>query len=117
MYVRIVTFALAGITEDDYRRHAAAVAEAFTAWPGLLGKVWLGDRERNRYGGVYLFATRADADRSRSTPLFAGLAANPAFTDLAIEEYGTLPEATAVTWPDPASGDRQDVGLGKGGCA
>ena len=99
MYVRIVTFALAGITGDDYQRHAAAVAETFTTWPGLLGKVWLGDRDRNRYGGVYLFATRADADRSRSTPLFAGLAANPAFADLVIEEYETLPEATAVTWP------------------
>ena len=99
MYVRIVTFTLAGITGDDYHRHAAAVAEAFTAWPGLLGKIWLGDRDRNRYGGVYLFATKADADRSRATPLFAGLAANPAFTDLAIEEYTTLPEATTVTWP------------------
>ena len=99
MYVRIVTFALAGITGDDYRRHAMAVAGAFTAWPGLLGKVWLGDRDRNRFGGVYLFATKADADRSRSTPLFAGLTANPAFSDLAIEEYETVPEATAVTWP------------------
>lgn len=99
MYVRIVTFALTGITGDDYHRHATAVAEAFTAWPGLLGKVWLSDRVRNRHGGVYLFATKADADRSRSTPLFAAPAANPAFTDLAIEEYEALPEATAVTWP------------------
>jgi hypothetical protein len=99
MYVRIVTFTLAGITDDDYQRHAAAVAEAFTTWPGLLGKVWLSDRDRNRYGGVYLFATKADADHSRSTPLFAGLAVNPVFTDLAIEEYETLPDATAVTWP------------------
>ena len=99
MYVRIVTFTLAGITAADYQRHAAAVAEAFTAWPGLLGKVWLSDPDRNRYGGVYLFATSADADRSRSTPQFAGLTANPAFTDLVIEEFETLPEATTVTWP------------------
>lgn len=99
MYVRIVTFTLAGITGDDYHGHAAAVAAAFTAWPGLLGKVWLGDRDRNRYGGVYLFATKADADGSRSTPPFAGLTANTAFTDLAIEEFETLAEATAITWP------------------
>ena len=99
MYIRIITFTLIGITDEDYQRHAAAVAEAFTAWPGLLGKVWLSDPDRNRYGGIYLFATKSDADRSRSTPLFAGLAANPAFTDLAIEEYQTLPDATTVTWP------------------
>jgi len=99
MYVRIVTFATAGITADEYRAHAAAVAPAFTEWPGLLGKIWLGDQGQNRYGGVYLFASKADADRSRSTPLFAGLAANPAFVDLVIEEFDTVPEATAVTWP------------------
>jgi putative monooxygenase ydhR len=99
MYVRVLTFELAGITADDYRGHAAAVAGAFTAWPGLLGKIWLADEARNRYGGVYLFASKADADRSRSTPLFAGLLANPAFAELVIEEYQTMPELAASTWP------------------
>ncbi len=99
MYIRIVTFATAGITADEYCAHATAVAAGFTEWPGLLGKIWLGDGDRNRYGGIYVFASKADADRSRSTPLFAGLTANPAFVDLVIDEYDTLPEATATTWP------------------
>ena len=99
MYIRIVTFATAGISADEYRALTEAVAAGFTEWPGLLGKLWLGDRERNRYGGVYVFASRADADRSRSTPLFAALGANPAFTDVVVEEFDALPEATAVTWP------------------
>ena len=98
MYVRIVTFAV-GIGGDEYRALAEGVAAGFTAWPGLLGKVWLGDRERNRYGGVYLFASQADADRSRSTPLFAALGENPAFTELVVEEFDALPGATAITWP------------------
>jgi len=99
MYIRIVTFTTAGISADEYRALTEAVAAGFTEWPGLLGKLWLGDRERNRYGGVYLFASKADADRSRSTPLFVGLGANPAFTDVVVEEFDVLPEATAVTWP------------------
>jgi Putative mono-oxygenase ydhR len=98
MHIRIVTFTI-GVPADEYGAHAAAVAEAFTEWPGLLGKIWLADRERNRYGGVYVFASKADADRSRSTSLFAGMAANPAMADLVIEEYETLSEASAVTWP------------------
>jgi putative monooxygenase ydhR len=98
MHIRIVTFTI-GVPADEYGAHAAAVAEAFTEWPGLLGKIWLADRERNRYGGVYVFASKADADRSRSTSLFAGMAANPAMADLVIEEYETLSEACAVTWP------------------
>jgi hypothetical protein len=99
MYVRVVTFELKGITADDYRAHAAAVAGAFTAWPGLVGKIWLSDEGRNRYGGVYLFASKADADRSRATPLFAGMIANPAFSNLMIEEYDTVPELTTRTCP------------------
>ena len=98
MYIRIVTFALAGLPAESYRQHATAVADGFTAWPGLLGKVWLADGERNRYGGVYLFASKADADRSRSTPLFAGMVGNGAFAELVIEEYESLAEPTAVTW-------------------
>jgi putative monooxygenase ydhR len=94
MYIRIVTFT-AGGTAEEYHAHAAAVAPAFAEWPGLLGKIWLDDHERNRYGGVYVFASKADADRSRSTPLFAGLAA---FADVVIDEYDTVAEATAVTW-------------------
>jgi hypothetical protein len=99
MYVRIVTFATAGISADEYGALAGSVAGAFAEWPGLLGKIWLGDRERNRYGGVYVFASKADADRSRTTQLFAALGTNPALTDLVVEEYDTLPSATAVTWP------------------
>lgn len=99
MYIRIVTFTTAGISADEYRALTGSVAAGFSEWPGLLGKLWLGDGERNRYGGVYVFASKADADRSRSTPLFTALEANPAFTDLVIEEFDTLPGATAVTWP------------------
>jgi hypothetical protein len=99
VYVRIVTFTTSGISADEYRALAEGVAAGFIDWPGLLGKLWLADPERNRYGGVYVFASRADADRSRSTALFAAPAANPALTDVVVEEFDTLPGATAVTWP------------------
>ena len=99
MSIRTVTFSLADLPVADYRQHAAAVAAAFTAWPGLLGKIWLADERRNRFGGVYIFASKDDADRSRTTALFEGLIGNPAFPDLTIDEYDTLPEPTATTWP------------------
>ena len=70
--------------------------------PGFSA-VWLADDERNRYSGVYHFASKADADRSRTTPLFAGLIGNAAFADLVIEEYDTLAEPTAVTWKETAA--------------
>jgi hypothetical protein len=97
MYARIVTFRLAGLTSAEFQDHAAQVAPAFTTWPGLLAKVWIADGGAGTYGGIYLFADRADADRSRDTDLYRGMAANPAFADLSVREFDVLDEPTAIT--------------------
>jgi hypothetical protein len=39
---------------------------------------------------VYLFESKAAADRSRTTGLFAGLTGNPEFTNLTIREFHVL---------------------------
>ena len=97
MYARIVTFRLDGLTPADYRGHVVAVAPAFTTWPGLLAKVWIADDDAGTYGGIYLFADRASADRTRDTDLYRSMAANPAFTDLSVREFDVLDEPTAIT--------------------
>ena len=68
----------------------------------MLGRSGSPTAAANRYGGVYVFASKADADRSRTTALFEGLIGNPALADLMIEEYEMLPEPTAITWPSPS---------------
>ena len=97
MHIRIVTFRLDGMTTKEYETQAAALATAFTQWPGLRAKFWLADKESEIFGGVYVFESRAAADRSRSTALFAGLTGNTAFADLIVREFDTLAEPTAVT--------------------
>jgi hypothetical protein len=97
MYARIVTFRLDGLTAAQYKGHAGAVAPAFTTWPGLLAKVWLADDDAGTYGGIYLFADKAAADRSRDTDVFRSMATNPAFADLSVREFDVLDEPTAIT--------------------
>src|ERR1700712_719515 len=94
MRIRIVTFAL-HIPTDDYVSHSTDIAPAFVSWPGLLAKWWLGDATSGTYGGVYVFATRQDADRSRETDLFRGMHTNPAFGDVTVREYDLLDGPTA----------------------
>ena len=89
MRIRIVTFGL-NIPADDYTAHAFHIAREFTAWPGLLGKWWLADPASGTFGGVYLFASQRDADRSRGTELFRGMDADPALKDLTVREYDLL---------------------------
>ena len=78
MRIRIVTFSFDG-PADDYIHYATDIAPAFQSWPGLLAKWWLGDAASGTYGGVYLFATQADADRSRDTDLFRDMNTDPSF--------------------------------------
>jgi hypothetical protein len=97
MYARIVTFRLVGLTAAEYQDHVTAVAPAFTAWPGLLAKVWIADDEAGTYGGVYLFADRDSADRTRDTDRFRSMATNPRFADLSVREFSVLDEPTSIT--------------------
>jgi len=96
MYARVVTFRLEGPTPDEYRDHAAELAPAFTGWPGLLAKVWIADADASTYGGIYLFADRESADRSRDTNLYRFMVANRAFADLTVREFDVLDEPTAI---------------------
>ncbi len=98
MRIRIVTFGLT-IPTEAYTAHAAHIAPEFTAWPGLLGKWWLADTATGRFGGVYLFASQHDADRSRRTDLFRGMFADPALQDVTVREYAVLDAPTAITAP------------------
>jgi hypothetical protein len=105
MRIRIVTFTL-DVPADEYVRHAADIAPAFRSWPGLLAKWWLGDAASGTYGGVYLFATQGDADRSRDTDLFRDMNTNPAFEGLTVREYDLLDAPTAITAPVPQEAGR-----------
>ena len=97
MYARVITFRLDGVTATDYQAHAAALAPAIAVWPGLLAKVWIADEDASTYGGIYLFADRASADRSRETDVHRSMAANPAFVDLSVREFDALDGPTAIT--------------------
>ena len=97
MYARIITFRLDDLTAAEYQDHAAAVAPAFSTWPGLLAKVWIADDDARTYGGIYLFADRESADRTRDTDLYRSMAANPAFADLSVREFDVLDKPTAIT--------------------
>ena len=54
-----------------------------------------------------MFESKAAADASRTTEVFAGMTNNPAFADLSVVEYSTLETPTRITTAglDSAAGD------------
>jgi len=99
MHVRIVTFGL-NVPVEAYAARAMHKAPHFSDWPGLLGKWWLADTASETFGGVYLFASPQDAERSRDTELFRGMFTNPALKDVTVREFDVLDAPTAITAPN-----------------
>ncbi len=97
MDIVIVNFALEGITEQDYETVCEQVAPAFADVEGLLSKVWLANPDTNCYGGVYTFASAADADRFLASQLFADVGAHPNLVNPKVLRFGVLDEPTRIT--------------------
>lgn len=60
-----VHFPFPGPFGDEMAEALAPLAESINAEPGLLWKIWTEDAERQLAGGIYLFATRQDAEAYR----------------------------------------------------
>ena len=97
MYVQVVTYGLAGITEGEYLDVANSVAPRFSGMPGLLAKLWLGNTEEGRYGAVYFWEDREAMERFLRSDLFEAF--NPEFADVAVEDFDVLENLTAATQP------------------
>jgi hypothetical protein len=99
MYMQVIQFRLAGLSEADYRAHTERVAPAFSAMPGLVSKVWLANAATNTYGGIYTWRDRVSLEQYRSSEIYARLIANPGLDDFSDREFAILLEPTRVTAP------------------
>lgn len=102
MHIHIVNFQLKDLTGDAYRAMCDDLAPAIAALPGLISKVWLADEATKTYGGVYVWETRADAERFTQSDLFQTVRTHPGLTGLTFREYTVLEGPTAMTRGLPA---------------
>jgi hypothetical protein len=109
MHALIITFALDGLSPDQYRAAAAEMAPTFAAHPDIRLKLWLADDATSTYGGVYLFDRKADVDRYLASDLFRdAVDDNPVFAGVSIRSLAVLEEPTRLT----ATGIRRPASKG-----
>jgi hypothetical protein len=96
-HIQIVTFRLAGLDQDAYAAHCAAVAPQFTTIPGLRAKAWIADPRTNTYGGVYAWESEAAMQAYVDGPVFSALRANPLFEAVTSRDFTVLQEPTRIT--------------------
>jgi Putative mono-oxygenase ydhR len=97
MHSLFVTYALRDATPDQHAELCAQLAPAVAAVPGLHSKAWLANRETGRFGGFYLFGSRADFERFVASELYDALTTHASIGDLATSEFSIVETATALT--------------------
>lgn len=93
--VLLVTFDHA-IPASEYETMARQAASPIAEIPGLVWKVFI-TKGPGRAGGVYLFRTSEAADAYAKGPILAALKGHPAVSNLRIEPFGILSEASSLT--------------------
>ena len=77
---------------------ASEVAPAFNELNGLLSKVWLSDKEKNVYGGVYTWENRQSMEDYLNSQFYDEvLGSNPSFANVTYKAYDVLDGPTNIT--------------------
>ncbi len=99
MYVQVIDFHLADMTEEGYRETCEGFTAAYARLPGLLAKVWLADPATNTHGGVHLLRDRAAVEAYVASDLFATVPTFPHFADITARDFAVYEDFTRVIRP------------------
>jgi hypothetical protein len=91
-----ITFTFSG-TKAQFTTACAPAAEAITAIPGLIWKVWIFNEAEQTAGGVYCFESTQAVTHYLESPIVAALNTNPAFSNIRTQQFGVIESLTAQT--------------------
>ncbi len=64
---------------------------------GLKWKVWIHNAEEKSCGGIYLFEDEASVTAYLNSEIVAGIASNPALSNISLKVFDVLPEHSKIT--------------------
>ena len=83
MYVQITEYEVHGLSRTEYEQFCETAVPSIAAIPGLVGKLFVADRDSSRCAGIYTFTDRQAAEAYRDSDLYQGaIATNPAITNV-----------------------------------
>jgi hypothetical protein len=85
------------VPRAQFENAASSVAQAFADVPGCVWKVFLMNEAESEAGGIYLFADEASVENYKSSPLFASVLSNPAFSDHAVKQFEVMEDVSRIT--------------------
>jgi Putative mono-oxygenase ydhR len=97
MHALFVSYLLRDASLAQHAELCEQLAPAVAAVPGLLSKTWLANTETGRFGGFYVFASRAAFERYVASELFDTLISAGSIRDLTTSDFSVAPIPTALT--------------------
>ena len=97
MHVQIVNFKLKDMTDEQYGKAAAELAQAYASVPGLVSKVWIANPSTNTYGGIYYWKDKEAMETYFGTDLFKSVATHPNLAEITSTDFAVMEEATRIT--------------------
>ena len=98
MVILQVNYRFQNMTREQWEtRYTDATGEKFLGVDGLQWKIWLDGTEPNRVGGIYLFASLAQAQAYLDGPIVAGMRANPNVAELTMVLSDVRQRMSAIT--------------------
>ena len=90
--VLVVNYQLENMTLDQHAELGLAVAPNFTSEnvPGLIGKSFIGDVERDVFGGVYYFSSLESVNTYLESELWKGVVAHPNLVNFKTDIFRTF---------------------------
>ena len=97
MHALFISYALRDSDPVQHAELCEQLAPAVAAFPGLVSKTWLANAETGRFGGFYVFESRAAFERYVASELFATLTSLGSIAEVVTTEFSVALTPTALT--------------------
>jgi Putative mono-oxygenase ydhR len=97
MHALFISYALRDSDPVQHAELCEQLAPAVAAVPGLVSKTWLANAETGRFGGFYVFESRAAFERYVASELFDTLTSLGSIAEVVTTEFSVALTPTALT--------------------
>jgi len=97
VHALVASYRLDGVTAAEHDELCEQLAPAMAAVPGLVSLTWLCNTATGRYGGFYVFESKADFHGFVASELFAMVCEQRGLLQLETSDYAICAVPTAIT--------------------
>jgi hypothetical protein len=98
MHAQLITYQLRDISQAEYLKEMVEPdARALAKVPGLISKIWLADKEKNAFGGFYLWENRIAMEDFMHSDLVKAVVSRPFVRNVSSVDFEVNQNASLVT--------------------